>query len=277
VGGGIPIIRPMVNDLASNEIKTVNGILNGTTNYILTQMFENGVSFEGALADARAKGYAEANPAADVEGLDAARKIVILAALSFGKLLSPDAIHCEGITKLTSEDVAVARALGCSVKLIGHTRRIGERVLAMVSPRMIPCSNPLAGVSDVFNGILVDANMLGECMFYGKGAGKLPTASAVVADIIDIAAHKNGVARAPVFVPATEDDYADFAAYRTKSCFSFVAAADAEEKIRAVFGAVETVTVGERIAFIGAEMSEAEAEAAAAKTGLVPASRIRML
>ena len=277
VGGGIPIIRPMINDLASNEIKSVNGILNGTTNYILTQMFENGVSFEGALADARAKGYAEANPAADVEGLDAARKIVILAALAFGKLLSPDAIHCEGITKLTSEDVAVARALGCSVKLIGHTRRVGERVLAMVSPRMIPCSNPLAGVSDVFNGILVDANMLGECMFYGKGAGKLPTASAVVADIIDIAAHENGVERAPVFVPATEADYADFASYRTRSCFSFVTAADAADKIRAAFGAVETVTVGERIAFISAEMSEAEAETAAAKTGLTLASRIRMI
>ena len=277
VGGGIPIIRPMINDLASNEIRTVNGILNGTTNYILTQMFENGVSFEGALADARAKGYAEANPAADVEGLDAARKIVILAALAFGKLLSPDAIHCEGITKLTSEDVAVARALGCSVKLIGHTRRVGERVLAMVSPRMIPCSNPLAGVSDVFNGILVDANMLGECMFYGKGAGKLPTASAVVADIIDIAAHENGVERAPVFVPATEADYADFASYRTRSCFSFVTAADAEAKIRAAFGAVQTVKVGERIAFISDEMSEAEAEAAAAKTGLTLASRIRMI
>ncbi len=277
VGGGIPIIRPMVNDLASNEINAVSGILNGTTNYILTQMLECGTAYEAALKDAQAKGYAEANPAADVEGLDAARKIVILAALGFGTLLSPDKIHCEGITKITAEDADTAKALGCSVKLIGHTEKVDGKVLAMVSPRMIPMSNPLSGVSDVFNGILVDANMLGECMFYGKGAGKLPTASAVVADIIDIVAHMGTEVRAPKFTVAADSDYADFAAYKCRSCFSFANGADAAQRIAKVFGDAKTVTVGDRIAVIGAEMTEAEAEAAAAATGLALISRIRVL
>jgi len=277
VGGGIPIIRPMVNDLASNEIISVDGILNGTTNYILTRMIASGATFEDALKEAQKKGYAEANPAADVEGLDAARKIVILAALSFGTLLSPDKIHCEGITRLTLEDVAVAKALGCSVKLIGHTERVQGKVLAMVSPRLVPPENPLSGISDVFNGILVDANMLGEVMFYGKGAGKLPTASAVVADIIDIVAHRDTTARAPKFTVASESDYADFGAYTARSCFSFANAPDAEASIKAVFGEVKTVAVGDRIAFIGEEMTEHSAEEKIAATGLSLLSRIRIL
>ena len=277
VGGGIPIIRPMVNDLASNEIISVNGILNGTTNYILTQMLENGTAYEDALRDAQAKGYAEANPAADVEGLDAARKIVILAALSFGTLLSPDKIHCEGITKITAEDAEIAKALGCSVKLIGHTELVDGKVLAMVSPRMIPMANPLSGVSDVFNGILVDANMLGEAMFYGKGAGKLPTASAVIADVIDIVAHAGTEVCAPKFTVATDADYADFNAYECRSCFSFVNGADAMDSIRRVFGDVQTVTVGERVALIGEAMTEAAAQQKIAESGLQLLSRIRLL
>ena len=277
VGGGIPIIRPMVNDLASNEITKVDGILNGTTNYILTRMIEANVTFEEALREAQAKGYAEANPAADVEGLDAARKIVILAALSFGTLLSPDRIHCEGITKLTLTDVEVAKAFGCSIKLIGHTEKVNGRVLAMVSPRLIPHSNPLSGVSDVFNGILVDANMLGECMFYGKGAGKLPTASAVVADIIDIVAHRDMTVRAPKFTVAEGSDYADFDAYTAAGCFSFANEVGAAEKIAAVFGEVRAVVADDRIAFISAPMSEKEANEKAAATGLTLLSRIRML
>ena len=278
VGGGIPIIRPMVNDLASNEIVSVSGILNGTTNYMLTKMIDEGANYDDVLKDAQRKGYAEANPAADVEGLDAARKIVILAALSFGTLLSPDKIHCEGITKLELADVEVAKAFGCSLKLIGRTERVDGRVLAMVSPRMIPLSNPLAGVSDVFNGILVDANMLGEAMFYGKGAGKLPTASAVVADIIDIVAHmgKSGIP-APVFTVATNDDYADFDAYTCRSCFSFWDEKDAAAKIAATFGDVKTVTFGNRIAFVGEAMSERDAVAKSEATGLTLLSRIRVL
>ena len=278
VGGGIPVIRPMVNDLASNEIVRVDGILNGTTNYILTRMITANATFEGALAEAQAKGYAEANPAADVEGLDAARKIVILAALSFGTLLSPDSIHCEGITKLTLADVAVAKALGCSVKLIGHTEKINGRVLAMVSPRLVPLSNPLSGIADVYNGILVDANMVGEVMFYGAGAGKLPTASAVVADIIDIVAHKaQKDVRAPKFTPAADADYADFADYACKSCFSFASEAGAAEKITAAFGKIEAVTVDGRIAFIGDRMTEKEADEKIAACGLTLLSRIRVL
>ena len=277
VGGGIPIIRPMINDLASNEIISVNGILNGTTNYILTQMLENGTAYEAALKDAQAKGYAEANPAADVEGLDAARKIVILAALAFGTLLSPDKIHCEGITKITAEDAETAKALGCSVKLIGHTELVDGKVLAMVSPRMIPAANPLSGVSDVFNGILVDANMLGEAMFYGKGAGKLPTASAVVADIIDIVAHLGTAVRSPKFAVATDADYADFNAYFCRRCFAFKNAADADKAIASVFGAVQTVTVADRIAFISDALTESEAAEKAAATGLQLVSAIRVL
>ena len=277
VGGGIPIIRPMVNDLASNEIISVNGILNGTTNYILTQMLENGTAYEDALKDAQKKGYAEANPAADVEGLDAARKIVILAALAFGTLLSPDKIHCEGITKITAEDAETAKALGCSVKLIGHTELVDGKVLAMVSPRMIPAANPLSGVSDVFNGILVDANMLGEAMFYGKGAGKLPTASAVVADIIDIVAHLGTTVRAPKFAVASDADYADFDAYKCRRCFAFAYSADALEQIGRVFGNVQTVTIADRVSFISNELSETEAVKLAAETGLQLVSCIRVL
>ena len=277
VGGGIPVIRPMVNDLASNKIEQVDGILNGTTNYILTQMIA-GATFENALKEAQAKGYAEANPAADVEGLDAARKIVILAALSFGTLLSPDKIHCEGITKLTLDDVAIAKELGYSIKLIGHTELVEGKVLAMVSPRMVPLDNPLSTITDVFNGILVDANMVGKVMFYGAGAGKLPTASAVVADIIDIVAHmESDNVRAPKFTVATDADYADFAAYTARSCFSFANEAGAAERIAAAFGAVKTVTEDDRIAFIGGTMTEKEAEEKISKTGLTLLSRIRVL
>lgn len=186
VGGGIPIIRPMINDLASNKITSIDGILNGTTNYILTQMNEYGTSFSSALKDAQAKGYAEADPTADVEGIDAARKIAILSSLAFGKCVSADEISREGITNITVDDFAVAKALGYTIKLIGHSELINGKIYASVSPCFVPKSNPLAHISDVYNGILVGANMLDKVLFYGKGAGKLPTASAVVADIIDI-------------------------------------------------------------------------------------------
>lgn len=189
VGGGIPIIRPMLNDLVSNEITSIDGILNGTTNYILTQMSEFGTDFGSALKDAQTKGYAEANPSADVDGLDAARKIVILAALSFGKCLPADEISVEGIRKVSTDDFKIARNLGYTIKLIAHSEKIDGKIFANVSPRFIPLSNPLAHIGDVYNGILVDTNMLGKVMFYGQGAGKLPTASAVVADIMDVAGH----------------------------------------------------------------------------------------
>ena len=277
VGGGIPIIRPMVNDLASNEIISVNGILNGTTNYILTKMLDEGAAYADVLKDAQDKGYAERNPAADVEGLDAARKIVILAALSFGKLLDPNKIHCEGITKISAEDAAYAKDNGYAVKLIGHTELVDGKILAMVSPRLIPCSNPLAGVSDVFNGILVDANMLGECMFYGKGAGKLPTASAVVADIIDIVAHmgQDGV-RAPKFEVTIDADYADFSAYKCHTMLAFADAAENAAKLEKLFGVAAKASQG-RLVILTNEMTEAEVDAKIVECGLEVLSRIRVL
>ena len=207
VGGGIPIIRPINNDLVANKITSIDGILNGTTNFILTQMNENGTSFADALKDAQAKGYAEADPTADVEGIDAARKIVILSALSFGKCISPDIISREGITSITVEDFAVAKALGYTIKLIGHAELIDGRILATVSPHFVPLSSPLAHISDVYNGILVGANMLDKVLFYGKGAGKLPTASAVVADIMDIVEKMDAVQVPTIFWQnATADD-----------------------------------------------------------------------
>ncbi len=213
VGGGIPVIRPIINDLASNNITKVCGILNGTTNYILTKMRDCGSSFEAALKEAQQLGYAEANPSADVDGLDAARKIVILAGLASGKLVSPSTIHTEGITKITLEDTKFAAALGFAIKLVGYASVESGKLLTYVAPHMVPLSNPISGINDVFNGILVKADMVGEVMFYGPGAGKLPTASAVVADIIDIMSTKASDAKSIEFVDATSEDVADFGSY----------------------------------------------------------------
>ena len=208
VGGGIPIIRPMMTDLASNKINSINGILNGTTNYILTAMRDDGKSFADALGEAQRLGYAEANPAADVEGKDAARKTVILGAIASGKLVSPEAISTEGITNISLCDVELAQTLGYSIKLIGHAEERDGKLLAFVSPMAVSESNPLARIDGVFNGILVNANMVGDVMFYGPGAGKLPTASAVVADIVDVIA-KRDVPVTPVgWVSAEAEDIA---------------------------------------------------------------------
>lgn len=222
VGGGIPIIRPLNNDLVSNKITSIDGILNGTTNYILTQMNENGTSFEDALKDAQAKGYAEADPTADVEGLDAARKIVILSSLSFGKCISPKKISCKGISDITTEDFEIAKSLGYTIKLIGHAEEIDSKIYASVSPRFVPLSNPLAHISDVYNGILVGANMLDKVLFYGKGAGKLPTASAVVADIMDIAEKMNNEQLPFItWTNADNNDIANENSFLTKWCIIF--------------------------------------------------------
>lgn len=186
VGGGIPIIRPLINDLASNEIEGICGILNGTTNYILTRMTNEGCTYEEVLKDAQKLGYAEANPAADVEGTDALRKIAILAALSYGKLIPMDMLKAKGIIEVSLTDIAVAESFGCSVKLIGRAGKLDDgRIYATVSPEFVEDSCPMAHVNDVFNSILVRGNMLGDAMFYGKGAGQLPTAGAVIADVID--------------------------------------------------------------------------------------------
>ncbi len=187
VGGGIPIIRPMHQCLAANEITEVAGILNGTTNYILTKMIHESVPFDEALATAQKLGYAERNPAADVEGHDACRKICILASLAFGSHVYPHTVYTEGITKLTLDDVAYAENWGGVIKLIGRAKKLdGGKMYATVYPALLSSHSQLAGIDDVFNGILIRGNATGDVVFYGRGAGKLPTASAVVADMIDI-------------------------------------------------------------------------------------------
>ena len=277
VGGGIPIIRPLREDLASNNVTAISGILNGTTNYILTKMDVEGASFAEVLKDAQQKGYAEANPAADVEGLDAARKIVILAAMAFGKRIDPSTILCEGITGITSADSELAKEMGYTIKLIGYTTKVDGKILAMVSPRLVPLGNPIHGVSGVFNGILVNADMVGEVMFYGPGAGKLPTASAVTGDMVDIMAHTPAGIISPVWVDAAPEEIADPEAYVCRHLVVLDAPLSAESDIKAHF-ALNAVRFTEgRFSFITEELSEAEVKAGIAAVGYPLVTRIRVL
>lgn len=198
VGGGIPILRPLKQCLAGNEITEVYGILNGTTNYILTQMKDHGVSFEKALADAQAMGYAEKDPTADIEGHDAQRKLAILAGIAFGQQIQFSDIETEGISRITLEDMQFARELGYVIKLIAQAVQ-GEGVVgARVCPMLLMQDHPLADVEDVFNAILIKGDAIGDVMFYGRGAGKLPTASAVVGDIMDAAKHLDRPKQEPI-------------------------------------------------------------------------------
>lgn len=210
VGGGIPIIRPLHQCLAANEINEIAGILNGTTNFILTKMFREQMSFSDALALAQKLGYAEKDPTADVEGHDACRKICILASLAYGVHVFPDAVHTEGITTLTSEDVEYAENWGGVIKLIGRVKRLESgKLAAMVSPAFIADSSQLSSVDDVYNGILVRGDATGDVIFYGRGAGKLPTASAVVADIIDVA-KANGTSHSLTWIDTGEKLVVDY-------------------------------------------------------------------
>lgn len=189
-GGGIPIIRALNQSLTADQIDEVTGILNGTTNYMLTKMDMEGSRFESVLKEAQEKGYAEADPTADVEGYDACRKIAILSSLAYGKFLNYEKIHTEGITRITPEDMEYARVMGMSIKLLATSRKLSEdSYYAVVAPFLVGENNPLYSVNDVYNGIFVHGNVLGDAMFYGSGAGKLPTASAVVADVVDEAKH----------------------------------------------------------------------------------------
>ncbi len=272
VGGGIPIIKPLISDLAQNNIDRIAGILNGTTNYILTQMIENGTSFEDALKEAQAKGYAEADPTSDIEGHDAARKIVILAALVSGKLISPEEISVEGITGITSADVALAGELGHSVKLVGYAETANGKTLAFVAPRLVPEGNPLHDISDVFNGILVHCDMLDDAMFYGRGAGKLPTASAVVSDIIDIAAKAGSKPASVTWSTATEADMLSLDNYRARQ---FIRVSG---RTALMSGTVVSSELG--TAYLTDEMTESEAIALCEKlekSGVAVLSRIRVL
>ncbi len=273
VGGGIPIIRPLINDLSSNKVDRISGILNGTTNYILTSMRDKGVSFADALSTAQKLGYAEANPSADVDGIDAARKTVILAALASGKLIDPKTIYTEGITKITLDETALAATLGYTIKLIGHTEVTDNGLVALVSPRMVSSNNPLCRIDDVFNGVLVNANMVGEVMFYGPGAGKLPTASAVVADIIDIIANRDAEPKPIVWEQAGENDVCDFSAYSCKRMFIFNGTSLPECAPEGTFGKTDKLCA----VITDAPMSEADVVALAEKLGNKLSSVYRVL
>lgn len=190
VGGGIPIIRPLNQSLTADEITEISGILNGTTNFILTKMKHEGLDFATVLKEAQELGYAELKPEADVEGHDACRKIAILASLAFGRHVDYEDIHTEGITKISQADFEFAKALNMELKLIGRCQKVGDQVFAMVAPMFLEENHPLSHIDGVFNGIYVQGNVIGDVMFYGAGAGKLPTASAVVADVIDAVKHR---------------------------------------------------------------------------------------
>ncbi len=190
VGGGIPILRPMAQCLAANDINSVTGILNGTTNYILNKMIVDGMDFDTALSLAKEKGFAEKDPTADIEGHDACRKICILASLAFGKHVYPNQVKTQGITNVTLNDVSYADRFNFAIKLIAHTKKLPDgHICAEVAPTLVSRNNILSNVDGVFNAIIVNGDATGDVMFYGKGAGKFPTASAVVADIIDCAKH----------------------------------------------------------------------------------------
>lgn len=239
VGGGIPIIRPLGSCLAANEISEIYGILNGTTNYILTKMIKEGLSFDTALKQAQEKGYAEADPTADVEGFDACRKICILASLAFGRHIVPAQVPTQGITGVTAEDVALAEAAGMNIKLLGRAiRQEDGKVAAYVAPHLIPKEQQLAGVEDVFNGIVVRGDAIGDVMFYGRGAGKLPTASAVSADVIDAVKHK-AYRQNMDWAPGGDDVVGSVSALPL--CW-FLRTEEAPERIAAAFGEVKTVS-----------------------------------
>ena len=271
VGGGIPILRPLDQCLAANEVSEVAGILNGTTNYMLTRMVEDGISFETALAEAQEKGYAERNPSADIDGPDACRKICILASLAFGRHVLPDQVSTEGISRITGADVAAAAAFGGVVRLIGRAKKYpGGRVHILVAPMMVEKRCLLSRVDGVFNAILVRGNAIGDVIFYGRGAGKLPTASAVVADVIDEAKHlgtrktlfwDSGL---PGYVcPAEEEPYAFM--------LRFPAGTDA-----ALPGAQARRTADGETVLRTPPMPPAELDTALAAAGLSPASRLRV-
>lgn len=259
VGGGIPVIRPMHQCLTANNITKIAGILNGTTNYILYQMIANGKDFETALKNAQDNGYAERNPAADIEGHDACRKIAILASLASRKAVDYNDIPTEGIVNITLDDVKYADKLNSVIKLIGYAEFIGDKVYSIVAPMLIKKSDPLSGVNDVFNAIKVTGDCVGDVMFYGAGAGKLPTASAVVADIVDSVKHK---VRSKKFTWYKIDT--DIMADKDAKKFAyFVRTNDTLENAKKVFGeicAADSIVDGET-AFVTQPLTASEVEA----------------
>ncbi len=277
VGGGTPVIRPLVKCLAANKIDSVCGILNGTTNYILTMMNKYSESFETALASAQEKGYAERDPSDDINGIDTCRKICILADIAFGYGMDSTSVYAEGITAIRNKDVALAEKLDCSIKLLGRAKKAGDRLSVMVAPFIVSRERVIAGIDDVFNAVAVNGNAVGEVTLCGRGAGMLPTASAMVADIIDVV--NNGAwnvswcnpADTPADVLMTPDEVEDkyYVAFASSDTKAIEAALD----IRAVLsedGEVAVETVKMPYGVLKAKLSELEAK------GIKALSVIRM-
>lgn len=266
VGGGIPVIRPLNTSITADEVTEITGILNGTTNYILTKMDQEGASYDEVLKQAQELGYAERNPEADVEGGDACRKIAILTSIVYGKHLDYTKIHTEGITKISTEDFKYADALGVSIKLVGTTKKEGDTLYSFVAPMMLDENHPLSGIHDVFNGIFVHGNVVDDIMFYGRGAGKLPTASAVVSDVVDEVKHmgKNIMASWDA-EPLPIGDFRD-----AVNRFFVRVSADSitKEEVQKLFGDVTYVTaegIDGELAFITSAMTEGSFADAIAK------------
>ena len=274
VGGGIPVISPMISCVGQNKIREVRGILNGTTNYILTRMFSFGDSFESALKSAQSKGYAESNPDADVLGIDACRKIVILTALATGRLFVPGSVHTEGITAIRADDVNAARKIGAAIKLLGRCIIENGEPRIMVAPFMLPEDMPLAGVDGVFNAIEVISEPLGNVMFYGPGAGAGPTASAMVGDLMQVMRSGRACAN-PVF----EKDSTDAGlAFDSFACKNYVALpAGSEKEAVKVFGQVQFIDSENEVLIITSPLSESDMRTRLAALSVLPISRIRIL
>ncbi len=285
VGGGIPILRPMNQCLVANNVSEVAGILNGTTNFILTKMIRENMGFEKALKLAQELGYAERNPAADVEGHDACRKICILASLAFGRHIYPEAVYTEGITKITLSDVEYASIWGGVIKLIGSVKKLDKDTIdIIVAPMFVPSDSQLANIDDVFNGIMVRGDCTGDVVFYGRGAGKLPTASAVVADAIDCVKHL----KSRKYLFWTDSDNSSVLPAEQSVTAMFVRALannrpDAYNKAEALFGEIHLIHKAlapeNEIAFITEPMTVAEIDEKLAQLeeqGVKVASRIRI-
>lgn len=272
VGGGIPIIRPLNYSLTAEKIDAITGILNGTTNYILTKMDREGADFEAVLKEAQEKGYAERNPEADVEGYDACRKIAILSSLMCCKNVKYEEIYTEGITKITATDFVYARSMGRTIKLLAQSKEVDGKLFAMVAPFMISRDNPLYMVNDVFNAVCVHGNMLGDSMYYGKGAGKLPTASAVVSDVVDCARH---IGKVIMCFWDDEDVKVSDVSEARRAFFVRVDVAKEKEAID-TFKSVRVIEadVEGEFAFVTDVMSEKEFNEKADAVGII--SRIRM-
>ncbi len=277
-GGGIPIIRPINTSLTADEIDEITGILNGTTNYILSKMSTDGSDFEEVLKEAQAKGYAEKNPEADVEGYDPCRKIAILSSLAYEQFVDFQDIYTEGITKITATDIKYAKEMGAAVKLLATSRKTDKGIYAMVSPVMIASSHPLYSVNDVFNAVFVHGNMLGDAMFYGSGAGKLPTASAVAGDVVDIAKNLHHT----VMMGWSEEKLELLPIDKVEGRFFVRVQGSVAEKLAAVeaaFGKVETISlpgVEGEFAFVTDTMTEEAYKAAAEKAdGIISMIRVR--